>query len=328
MSLVASVVGLLVFLGSAQAASAWHLTSVTPTNGCPGTEVSFTGTSFSGSTSKIQWTDPSSLLFTSQETTAKVQSSTKATGIVPLFSQTEGSGIGTVAIDKSNTVPFTFNQLQNCFKGGGGGTTGPTGPTGKGTTGEKGATGPTGGGGGGGSTCSAATPEPVGGEETGTWSATMHVEVSDFQSQTQGSISFPCQLSEEQGRKLKIRYLNQVEVAAVTKRPECPGSAEQPEATPGWLCIFQGATATPGSVEGEWKNYEAPTGTTPVTFIQDGGGNKCTSPCVSPTGIPDYAVGALVVFRTNPFVENAPETKVAVATILNADGTFAVNAKE
>ncbi len=48
MSLIASTLGLLVFLGSAQAASAWHLTSVSPTTGCPGATVTFTGTSFSG----------------------------------------------------------------------------------------------------------------------------------------------------------------------------------------------------------------------------------------------------------------------------------------
>src|SRR5271154_6431172 len=126
--LLASMLGLLVFLGSAQAASAWHLTSVSPTSGCPGTEVAFTGTSFSGSTSRIKWTDPSSLIFTSQETTAKVTSSTKAIGIVPFFFQTEGSGVGTTAIDGSNTVVFTYSQVQNCFKGGSG-LTGPTGPT-------------------------------------------------------------------------------------------------------------------------------------------------------------------------------------------------------
>ena len=33
------MLGLLVFLGSAQAASAWRLTSVSPATGCPGTTV-------------------------------------------------------------------------------------------------------------------------------------------------------------------------------------------------------------------------------------------------------------------------------------------------
>ena len=106
-SLLVGALSLVLVLGSAQAASAWHLTSVSPTSGCPGTEVAFTGTSFSGSTSKIRWTDPSSLILTWQETTAKVSHSTKATGIVPLFFQTEGSGVGTTSIDGSDTVVFT-----------------------------------------------------------------------------------------------------------------------------------------------------------------------------------------------------------------------------
>jgi hypothetical protein len=138
---LAGILGLLVFLGSAQAASAWHATSVSPTSGCPGTEVQLTGTSFSGSTTKILWKDPSSLILTSQETTAKVTSSTKATGIVPIFLQTEGSGVGSVSISFSKSVTFTYTNLQTCFKGG----TGPTGPTGPaGAQGEKGVTGATG----------------------------------------------------------------------------------------------------------------------------------------------------------------------------------------
>ena len=36
MSLLVSALSLMVFFGSAQAASAWHLTSVSPTSGCPG----------------------------------------------------------------------------------------------------------------------------------------------------------------------------------------------------------------------------------------------------------------------------------------------------
>lgn len=142
-SLLAGMLGLLVFFGSVQAASAWHLTSSSPSSGCPGTEVTLTGNSFSGSTTTAEWKDPSSLLFTTANTTAKVSSSTKAAAIVPLFLQTEGSGAGTVAIDHSNSVAFTFTSVQNCFKGGG--ATGPTGVTGAtGQAGAAGATGPAG----------------------------------------------------------------------------------------------------------------------------------------------------------------------------------------
>ena len=192
-----------------------------------------------------------------------------------------------------------------------------------------GPTGPTGGGSGGGSACEAkAGTLPVGATEVGAWSATIHAETADKEVQTQAALSFPCRLSEEQGLKLKIRYLDKAEVAAVTLRKECPGNAEQPKATEGWLCIFNGATATAGSLESEWKNWEAPTGS-PVTntFIEDTGGNQCVS-CTSPSGITDFSVGALVVYRNQGYVEGAPETANPAATILNADGSFAVTAKE
>jgi hypothetical protein len=142
-SLLAGTMGLLVFFGSAQAASAWHLTSVSPTSGCPGTEVAFTGTSFSGSSSGVQWNNPAGLLYTEVGTTAKVISSTKATATVPLFVSTE-SHAGTVSIDRSNTVPFTYTALTACLKGATGatGATGPAGATGP--QGVAGATGPTG----------------------------------------------------------------------------------------------------------------------------------------------------------------------------------------
>jgi hypothetical protein len=55
---LASIVGLVVLLGSAQAASAWHLTSVSPTTGCPNTTIKFRGTSFSGKEALAEWRDP------------------------------------------------------------------------------------------------------------------------------------------------------------------------------------------------------------------------------------------------------------------------------
>jgi hypothetical protein len=145
-SLLASTLGLLVFFGSAQVASAWHLTSVSPTSGCPGTEIALTGTAFSGSSSSVQWNDPAGLFYAEVGTTAKVTSSTKATAVVPIFLSTE-SHTGTVSIDRSNTVPLTYTGLANCLKGATG-ATGPTGATGAqgvtGATGAQGATGPAG----------------------------------------------------------------------------------------------------------------------------------------------------------------------------------------
>ena len=141
LSLVGTL-GLLVFLGSAQAASAWRLTSVSPTSGCPGTEVKLTGNSFYGSTTTAEWKDPSSLIFTTVTTTAKVISSTSATAVVPVFLQTEGSGAGTVSLNHStSSVIFSFSDFQACVTGKG--ITGPTGPTGvTGVTGPEGREGP------------------------------------------------------------------------------------------------------------------------------------------------------------------------------------------
>ena len=130
--LLAGVVGLLVLLGSAQAASAAHLTSVSPTFGCPGTEVTFTGTAFTGA-STAQWADPAVQAGSpsSVETTATLLSATKATAVVPLFVQTTGSGVGTVSFDHSNTVPFTYASILTCLKGATG-ATGVQGATGRG----------------------------------------------------------------------------------------------------------------------------------------------------------------------------------------------------
>ena len=144
MSLIASAVGLLVFLGSAQAASASHLTSVSPTTGCPNTTIKFTGTSFNGKETLAEWTDPEAFLFTSATTKAKVLSSTSAEALAPLFLALR-PGVGTVAIDHSNTVVFTIPAFTECFGKGSGGATGPTGATGAaGATGVTGATGPAG----------------------------------------------------------------------------------------------------------------------------------------------------------------------------------------
>src|ERR1035438_10362118 len=62
-ALLASTLGVIVLLGSAQAASAWHLTSVSPTTGCPNVTIKFTGTSFSGTSSLAEWYDPAAFLY-------------------------------------------------------------------------------------------------------------------------------------------------------------------------------------------------------------------------------------------------------------------------
>ena len=120
MSLLVSALSLMVFFGSAQAASAWHLTSVSPTSGCPGNRSRIHRDIVQRVIDESSVEGPDLAALHALETTAKVTSSTKATGIVPLFSQTEGSGVGTVRSTSATRVAFTYNQLQNCFKGGGG----------------------------------------------------------------------------------------------------------------------------------------------------------------------------------------------------------------
>lgn len=147
-SVLVGVIGLLVLLLGAQAASAAHLTSVAPTSGCPGTEVTFTGTAFTGAPT-AQWADPAVQAGspTSVEGTATLLSTTKATAVVPLFVQTVGTGVGTVQLDHSNAVPFAYPSILTCLKGATGatGVQGATGSTGlRGAGGEKGATGTTG----------------------------------------------------------------------------------------------------------------------------------------------------------------------------------------
>ncbi len=140
---LASILGLLVFLGTAQAASAWHLTSVYPTTGCPGTTITFTGTNFGsvGTKTHAEWNEPAALFFTSTTTPAVTTvTNTMATAPAPLFLSL-AAGSGTVSIDHSNTVPFTFPSIASCFTG----PTGPTGPQGPaGPTGPQGVAGATG----------------------------------------------------------------------------------------------------------------------------------------------------------------------------------------
>jgi hypothetical protein len=194
------------------------------------------------------------------------------------------------------------------------GTTGATGPAGE--KGDRGVTGPTGPGG------SSGFPQalPAKASESGTWAAGIQEPAGAPQVQTEGPITFQVPLSEAQGRALKVRYLNEKQVEEPVSRPECPGSAEEPEAAEGWLCIFQGATAATGSLEAEWSNAG-------FKRVEDPGGNSSAS-------VTDFSRGALVVYRTTEFKEGLGEcTSTAVCTIakaatLNASGSFAVTAKE
>lgn len=89
----------------------WHLTSVSPTFACPGTTIKFTGVNFRGTEAVVQWYNPAASP-SQLSTTAKVLSSTMAEAPAPSFGT---SGVGTVNINNSNTVAFTFSALYVCF---------------------------------------------------------------------------------------------------------------------------------------------------------------------------------------------------------------------
>src|SRR5262249_4527453 len=136
--LSAAILGLL-GVGAVQAPAAFAATleSVSPNKGCPGETVVFTGKGFGGpKTGTTGWHNEAAGSVPHQfNTLITVTSSTSATGYIPLFLvAAPGEEKGTVQLTKpeTNSVPFFFTPLEECFsKGGGGG-------------GEKGATGPTG----------------------------------------------------------------------------------------------------------------------------------------------------------------------------------------
>ena len=92
----------------------WHLTSVSPTTGCPGATIKFTGTNFSGTEAEVQWFNPGGLDGTEATTTAKVLSSTSAEAPAAGF-LADNSFVGTVSINHSNTVNFTFPNPFACL---------------------------------------------------------------------------------------------------------------------------------------------------------------------------------------------------------------------
>lgn len=166
--------GMLVFFGTAQAASGTTVTSVTPAEGCPGDVVTFHGSSFKtgGARPNAEWKDEVGLHEQFGDQAAFLEhiatdvlatkASTEQKAVVPLFLQLwEGPkgkhivGKGTIRFE-GKTLTFTYKNLYDCLGSGGGGSgptgaTGPTGPEGKpgsagkaGATGERGATGPQG----------------------------------------------------------------------------------------------------------------------------------------------------------------------------------------
>jgi hypothetical protein len=165
-SLRGAALGLLVFLGGAQMASAHYqqqepnpvLEHVTPGSGCPEAKVTLTGQKFGSSgTGKVWFADGAAVPFAFPEP-ATINGEASATSMDPFFLTETNNEVGSVSLEStkgklSNAIPFKFTSLNSCFKGGGGatgatgpvGATGATGPTGpQGVTGATGAVGPTG----------------------------------------------------------------------------------------------------------------------------------------------------------------------------------------
>jgi len=155
-------VGVLVFFGAAQAASAHHsqpppepnpvLEEVSPGSGCPEAKITLSGKKFGPSgTGKAWFSDFGAVPFGFSEP-ASISSETSATSTVPIFLTELNNENGVVYLETtkgkvSNSIPFKLTSLNSCFKGSTG-PTGPTGPTGAtgsaGSSGSKGAEGATG----------------------------------------------------------------------------------------------------------------------------------------------------------------------------------------
>jgi hypothetical protein len=120
---------------------------------------------------------------------------------------------------------------------------------------------------------------------------------------------------------MKVRYLTEVEVFEAEAHPECVGSAQEPFAAEGWLCIYQGATAEPGSLKPEWKEAG-------FHAFQNAAGEGCLPALAEGSGVltcigsKNLQIGGLVVFRTKTFKE--PPTTVPAAAALTAAGSWAV----
>jgi hypothetical protein len=164
--------------------------------------------------------------------------------------------------------------------------------------------------------------------EKGTWATQINVSTGGPQEQAASPIPFQIPLSETQGFNLNVRYMNETEVLSPEEHLECAGNAVEPAAAPGWLCVFQGATAENGALKSEWKEAG-------FFAVENAAGETCELNKLTPPeavlkckGIKteNFQIGGSVVFRTSTFKE--PPTTVPAAAALTASGSWAVTAKE
>jgi hypothetical protein len=158
-------------------------------------------------------------------------------------------------------------------------------------------------------------------QEQGTWNASMNVATNAIQQQSGSEMTFSIPLDEASREAMNVRYLNETEVLEPGVFPECIGNAQEPFATEGWLCVYQGATGTAGSLKTEWKNAK-------FFGIENAAGETCLpvapaeSGVLTCTGTKNLQIGGTVVFRTNTFKE--PPVTIPAGATLNASGSWAV----
>jgi hypothetical protein len=126
-------------------------------------------------------------------------------------------------------------------------------------------------------------------------------------------------MTKAQAEKQKVVYLNEKAVGEPGTIPGCNGNTNNPVAEPGFLCVFQGDIATPGSLQSEWKEAKWFALQEP-----DGKLDATTENVASATG-KAARIGALVTYRTNTFTE--PQSTLATAATLNAGGSWALTVK-
>jgi Collagen triple helix repeat (20 copies) len=182
------------------------------------------------------------------------------------------------------------------------GAAGPTGPAGAGgAKGESGAAGPQGAQGSQGEkgekgaegeqgpagTTGFTKTLPSGETETGTFAALiLPHDVEANASEAYSPISFSIPLKTGLGAK-NIHYVTTVEQTAKTQA-ECPGTAEEPKAVKGDLCIYQGGTWLPEANPGEAPPSFAITGICPPSKVAfncgEGRGTGSGTPGTGPSG--------------------------------------------
>jgi hypothetical protein len=145
------------------------------------------------------------------------------------------------------------------------------------------------------------------------YAATINVTKGGQQEQASGVVSFPVPTCK---KGQQMNWVNESQSEAAGSVPECPGSPDEPEAEPGNLCVFMGASAgneenkTQKWLNAEFHSFAQPNG----TLVINGG------------VLSESNVGALVVFRTKTFVEGTPTTVAANASA-TAGGGWAVTEK-